>query len=261
MNKRWTLIPLFLPLLLTSVGCAQSKKQYIGIFSAMDVEVELLLSHAKIQETKTVGNAKIHVGTLMGKDVVISRSGIGKINASSGFTCVLEHYDVSKVIFTGVAGGVKDETSILDQVVGTRVVEHDYGYRGNGGFVWCGGDPGKMDPGEYYYCDPALVDLAYSSSLAVLKDQKVFKGTIASGDQFIASGEYTIYLENEFDAYACEMEGAAVAKVCTAYNKPFLVMRTLSDKADGISRETYRDFMEAASDQSSAIVEKMLESL
>ena len=261
MNKRWTFIPLFLPLLLTSVGCSQSKKQYIGIFSAMDVEVELLLSHAKIQESKTVGNALIHVGTLMGKDVVISRSGIGKINASSAFTCVLEHYDVSKVIFTGVAGGVKDEANVLDQVVGTRVVEHDYGYRGNGGFVWCGGDPGKMEPGEYYYCDPGLVDLAYSSSLAVLKDQKVFKGTIASGDQFIASAEYTTYLENEFDAYACEMEGAAIAKVCKTYGKPFLVMRTLSDKADGISRESYVDFMEVASDQSSAIVMKMLESL
>jgi len=84
---------------------------------------------------------------------------------------------------------------------------------------------------------------------------------IASGDQFIASADYVAYLNKEFDAYACEMEGAAVAKVCQTYEKPFVIMRTLSDKADGMAHESYVDFMDEAAEQSNAIVLKMLESL
>lgn len=262
MKKSHIYFPLFLLPLFSLFGCGeQAAPRYIGIVSAMDVEIDLLLEEAEIRETKTLGNAVVHVGTLKGKDVVISRAGIGKINASSGFTAVMDRYDLSKVIFTGVAGGTKDEESVLDQVVGTKVVEHDYGYQGNDGFVWYGGDPGRFEPGEYYECDPTLVDLAYESSLKVLKDQKVFKGVIASGDQFIASADYVAYLNKEFDAYACEMEGAAVAKVCQTYDKPFVIMRTLSDKADGMAHESYVDFMDAAAEQSNAIVLQMLESL
>ena len=253
---------LLLPLLLACFGCGnQAPTSYIGIISAMDTEIKHLLKEAKIQETKSIGSLVVHVGTLKGKNVVISRSGIGKINASSGFTCVLNHFDISEVIFTGVAGGVKDEENVLDQVIGTKIVEHDYGIQGNDGFVWCGGDPGRREPGEYYECDSKLVDLAYESSLAVVKDQKTFKGVIASGDQFIASSEYVDYLDKEFDAYACEMEGAAIAKVCQACDLPFVIMRTLSDKADGHANESYVDFMDVAADQSSSIVLKMLESL
>ena len=262
MKNRLSHFPLLLTLMISCAGCGnQAPKSYIGVFSAMDVEIDLLLKEAAIRETKTFGNAEVHVGTLKGKDVVISRSGIGKINASSGFTSVMEHYDLSKVIFTGVAGGTKDEESVLDQVVGTKVVEHDYGNIGNDGFVWCGGDPGRFEPGEYYECDSTLVDLAYESSLKVLKEQKVFKGVIASGDQFVASTDYVRYLNREFDAYACEMEGAAIAKVCQTYEKPFVIMRTLSDMADGQAHESYVDFIEAAAEQSNAIVLKMLESL
>ena len=254
--------PLLLSLLFSTLGCSsQSSKQYIAIVSAMDVEIDLLLEKAQIQETKTIGKATFHVGKLEGKDVVISHSGIGKINASSAMTSAINSFDLSKVIFTGVAGGVKDEENVLDQVVGTKVIEHDYGYRDNDGFLWCGGDPGKHEPGEVYECDKALVDLAYSCALATLKDQQVFKGTIASGDQFVASSDYVAYLDKEFDAYACEMEGAAVAKVCANFAKPFLIMRTLSDKADGAARESYVDFMDEAGDQSSSIVLRMLQSL
>lgn len=105
------------------------------------------------------------------------------------------------------------------------------------------------------------MDLAYECSLATLEGQSVYKGVIASGDQFVASAEYVSYLNEQFDAYACEMEGAAIAKVCEAYKKPFVVMRTLSDKADGQAREAYADFMDEAADQSCSIVLKMLESL
>ena len=174
---------------------------------------------------------------------------------------MLNTYDISKVIFTGIAGGTRDDEEVLDEVIGTKVIEHDYGFRTKDGFVWGGGDPGKKEPGEYFECDKSLVDLAYTSALTVMEEKHIFKGLIATGDQFIASSEYVNWLQEEFDTYACEMEGAAIAKVCTNYEKPFVILRTLSDKADGEAHESYADFGDKAADQSSKIVLKMLETI
>lgn len=236
-------------------------KTYIGIISAMDNEVSLLLEHASIKEKRTVGGITFHVGTLQGKDVVISPSGIGKIRCASGITSMLSLFDISSVIFTGIAGGTRDEESVLDEVIATSLVEHDYGYVTNDGFVWAGGDPGMQDPGEEFYPDKGLVDLAYQSALSVMEESHIFKGCIATGDQFIASKDYVEGLVRDFDAYACEMEGAAAAKVCTAYETPFAILRTLSDKADGEAGGSYLNFGDLAAMQSNRIVLKMLESM
>ena len=246
---------------LSACNGSQNKENYIGIVSAMDNEISLLLEKAEIKEEKTIGGIKFYVGSLSQKPVVISRSGIGKIRAGSGITAMLNNFNISKVIFTGIAGGTRDDENVLDEVIGTSVIEHDYGFITDDGFVWGGGDPGKKEPGEYYYCDPALVDLAYESALATMSDKNIYKGLIATGDQFISSSEYVKWLQEEFNAYACEMEGASAAKVCTAYEKPFVILRTLSDKADGEAHESYADFGDLAADQSSKIVIKMLESI
>ncbi len=142
------------------------------------------------------------------------------------------------------------------------MVEHDYGRITNDGFEWISGDPGTgSESGEYYYCDTELVDLAYDAAVQVLGEEHVFKGTIATGDQFIASEEYVKRLQDDFDAYACEMEGAAVAVVCMKYETPFIVVRALSDKADGNAHDSYDNFGDIAGDNSSRIVIKMLDSL
>ena len=243
-------------------GCDNAKKQeYVGIISAMDNEISLLLKQAKIEKEQTIGGVTFHIGNLKDKPVIISRAGIGKVRASSGITTLLNSFSISNVIFTGVAGGLRDEESVLDEVIATSVIEHDYGFITNDGFVWGGGDPGKKEPGEYYYCDPALVNLAYESAIATMDKDHVYKGLIATGDQFISSTDYVEWLKEEFDAYACEMEGASIGKVCVAYGNPFVVLRTLSDKADAEAQESYLNFSDLAADQSSTIVMKMLESL
>ena len=89
----------------------------------------------------------------------------------------------------------------------------------------------------------------------------VFKGTIATGDQFIANSEYVQQLRSDYDAYACEMEGAAAVVVCTKYKTPIVVLRALSDKADGNAHESYENFGDIAADNSSQIVLKMLDAI
>ena len=243
-------------------GCApkaEDKAEYIGIISAMDNEIDLLLEEAKIDHVDTVAGVKYHVGTLNGQSVVITRAGIGKIRAASGVTTMLIKYPISKVIFTGIAGGVADEPQVLDQIIATNLVEHDYGILSNDGFKWRSGDPGfGNEAGVYYECDSNLVQLAYDAAVEILGEEHVFKGTVATGDQFIANSEYVAKLQSDYNAYACEMEGAAAAVVCIKYEIPFVVIRALSDKADGNAHESYENFGDEAANHSSRIVIKML---
>ncbi|MBQ7699902.1 MAG: 5'-methylthioadenosine/adenosylhomocysteine nucleosidase [Clostridia bacterium] len=246
-------------------GCTSKTEEpteYIGIISAMDNEIDLLLKEAMIDRVDTVADVKYHVGSLHGQPVVITRSGIGKIRAASGVTTMLNTYKISKVIFTGIAGCVADEPQVLDEVIATNLVEHDYGIFSNDGFEWRSGDPGfGGEPGLYYDCDAQLVQLAYDAAVEVMGMDHVFKGTIATGDQFIANSEYVQKLRSDYDAYACEMEGAAAAVVCIQYKIPFVVIRALSDKADGNAHESYENFGDTAANNSSRIVIKMLDTV
>lgn len=266
MRKKLPILLLICVMLLVLIcGCtpkAEEPTEYVGIISAMDNEIALLLDEAVIDRVDTIAGVEYHIGSLHEQPVIITRAGIGKVRAASGVTAMLSKYPISKVIFTGIAGGVEDETEVLDEVVATRLFEHDYGILSNDGFEWCSGDPGTGgEPGLYYDCDPQLVQLAYDAAVEVVGEDHVFKGAIATGDQFIANSEYVDRMQRDYDAYACEMEGAAVAVVCINYETPFVVIRALSDKADGNAHDSYEDFGEIAADNSSRIVIKMLDSV
>jgi len=244
-------------LLLCGTGLAEETR-YIGIISAMQNEVDLLLAEAEIDRVDTVGGVDYHVGTLCGRPVVIARAGIGKILSAAGMATMLNRYDLSGVLFTGIAGGVGDETRVLDVVVATALVQHDYGQITNDGFEWAPGFDGETG---YYPCDEALVSLARDAAVEVVGEEHVFQGVVASGDQFVASEAYVKRLQEDFNAIACEMEGASIALVCSRYDTPFVVIRTMSDKADGQAHETYDNMADIAADNSCRIVIQMLKSL
>jgi len=151
---------------------------------------------------------------------------------------------------------------VLDQIVATRLVQHDYGIITNEGFVWSSGVDGEeQGEKEFYYCDSGLVDLAYDAAVQVLGEDRVFKGTVATGDQFISSEEYVKKLQQDFDAIACEMEGASVAAVCTQYKIPFVVIRAMSDKADGNAHESFDNMSDLAAENSNKIVIRMIDNM
>ena len=241
-------------LCLVLVPLAFAEDSRIGIISAMDSEVALLLKNAEIERVDTVGGVDFNVGTLCGQPVVIARVGIGKILAAAGTATMLNNYEISEVLFTGVAGGVGDDTSVLDVVIGTRLIQHDYGQMTNDDFVRFAEDE---DVG-YIPCDEGLVQSAFNAAVEVVGADHVFQGVIASGDQFVASEAYVDKLQKEYNAIACEMEGTSIALVCSQYDVPFVVIRTMSDKADGAAHETYENMMEIAADNSSSIIMEML---
>jgi len=256
--KKLLIVLLCLCLCLTAAFAeeAAENKTRIAIISAMENEVKLLLSETEIERTDTIGGVDYHVGTLCGQNVVIAQAGIGKVHSAAGAATMLNRYPVSALIFTGIAGGGGEKTQVMDMVIGTKLVQHDYGNQTQNGFEWTSE---YNDSDGYYSCDGDLVSSAYNAATEVVGKEHVFKGVIATGDQFVASETYVKYLQDQFDALACEMEGASVAAVCEQFGVPYVVIRCMSDKADGKAHETYDNFGDTAADHSGKIVMKMLE--
>lgn len=229
----------------------------IGIIGAMNEEIIELKSVMKNIAEENIGNLLFFKGELEGKNVVLVECGIGKVNAAICATIMKEHFDVDKIIFTGVAGGVNPSINIGDIVVGEDLVQHDvnataFGYR-------LGQIP-RMDDYKFNG-DEKLVSLAYETAIDQFGKDKVWKGRIVSGDQFIASDDKIKWLKETFDAFCTEMEGAAVAHVCHALDVPFVVIRAISDKADSEANVDYGEFVKVAAKNSKTIVEGILRKL
>lgn len=239
------------------VGC-KGEEQPIGIISAMDVELEYLLSQAKIEETYKLGDTTYSVGKLSDKKVVIVKSGVGKSLSAAVTSVLIDRFNVKSIIFTGIAGGVGDDVKITDVVISTKVMFHDYGFYGNDNKLQIGGD--FLDKVEIE-ADPNLVEAAYKTAVEVIGKDKVYKGIIATGDQFMANEKYVKYLEDSFNVLAVEMEGASVGYVASKYKLPFVIIRSMSDKADGLAHKDYDNWYKIVADNSGKIVVKLLDTL
>ena len=234
--------------------------QPIGIMSAMDSELALLLETADIAGSRMIGGTEYHYGKLEGKDVVLVRAGVGKSLASACTAVLIHEFNVSSVIFTGIAGGVGDDVGVLDVVIATDLILHDYGRVTADGFEWNGRAGVNPETGAIPV-DKVLSDLAYEAAITVVGEEGTFRGTIVTGDQFIMSDPYVTELQEKFDALACEMEGASVARVAYAFDTPVVVIRCMSDKADGLAHEVIEDFGDQAADISAGIVIEFLKNI
>ncbi|MBQ8137455.1 MAG: 5'-methylthioadenosine/S-adenosylhomocysteine nucleosidase, partial [Clostridia bacterium] len=168
--KKLTLI-LIVCLLFANLGLADvATPAYTGIISAMQNEIDLLLSEAEVDHVDSIGGVDFHVGMLCGKPVVIAKAGIGKILSAAGMAAMLNRYPIQEVLFTGFAGGVGDETQVLDVVIATSLVQHDYGEITNDGFAW---HAEPDDESGYYACDETLVSRAYDAAVSAIGQEHV----------------------------------------------------------------------------------------
>lgn len=194
----------------------------------MDKELVLLLPRLENQHTTDINGLTFHTGTLNGRDVVISRCGIGKVNAAIGAMTMIDHFKPSVIINTGVAGGT-GKTNVGDVVVADRIAYHD---------VWCGPD---TIHGQAAGCPRHFVSMVPSSLFDGLN---VRRGLIASGDIFVSkASEVAEILHHYPDAMACDMESGAIAQVCYLRKTPFMCVRVVSDtpgREDNISQ--YENF-------------------
>ncbi len=209
----------------------------VGIIGAMEEEVKLLLENAASVEKKTCAGLDFYRGTAAGENVVIVRSGIGKVNAALCTQFLICEYGVSCVINTGIAGGVVPGLSLLDFIVSTDAVQQDFDVRA------FGYDPGVIPRMEtsFFPADKRMVAAAETAHRKGGFTQKLIPGRIASGDVFVAERSRKEQIYGMFRPLCVEMEGAAVAQVCAVNGIPFVIVRCISDLAETKTEEFYEE--------------------
>ena len=229
----------------------------LGIIGAMDEEVAMIKAQLTDVQVETRAAMDFYKGKLEGKEVVVVRSGIGKVNAAMCTQILADIYGVTGVVNTGIAGSLKAEIDIGDIVLSSDAVQHDMDATG---FGYKKGQIPQMD--EFSFpADENLRKLAAKVCQEVNPEISVFEGRICSGDQFISDKGVKDAIISEFGGFAVEMEGAAIGQVAYLNHIPFLVVRAISDKADGSANMDYAEFEMAAIEHSVKLTVRMIQEL
>ncbi len=228
----------------------------IGIIAAMAEELEILLKDLNLEEKKEKANMVFHKGTINNKNVVAVVCGIGKVNSAVCTQILISEYNVDKVVNVGVAGGIGKDIYPGDIVVAENLVQHDMDTSAFGDNI---GQIPRLDTFDFK-CDKDMVAAA-KKSCEEISELNSFTGRIVSGDQFVANLEKIQWLEKEFGAISCEMEGASIAQVCYLNSIPFVVIRSISDNANNGAHMDYEKFTPIAVKNSTNILKNMLEKL
>lgn len=210
----------------------------IGIIGAMEEEVVKLTAQMENIKITKRASMDFYEGKLNGKDAVVVRSGIGKVNAAICTQILADLFRVDMVVNTGIAGSLDAKIDIGDIVLSSDSLQHDvdaaaFGY-----------EPGVIPRMEtsVFPADAQLTTLAKTACERVNPEIQVFVGRVVSGDQFIADAEKKNYLLQQFHPMCTEMEGAAIAQTAFLNHIPYLIIRAISDKADGSAHMDYPAF-------------------
>ena len=226
----------------------------IGIIGAMQAEVENLIGAIEGPEVREVVGFRFVTGRIGGREVVVVRGGVGKVNAAVCAQTMILTFHPEVVINSGVAGSLSPELDILDVAVATDAVQHDYDTTALGepaGALSINGELVTCLP-----CDAGWRDRLIRAAAAV--GVKAVPARIASGDQFITRGEDKARIVEQFAAQACEMEGAAIAQVCFLAGVPCAILRAISDSTDGNHSMEFTEFLGRAVENSHRILMEVL---
>ena len=236
----------------------------IAIMAAMQEEMVGLTSALSDARTINNGSRQFTTGTVHGQPVVLVLSRIGKVAAATTATALVERFDVSAIVFTGVAGGLASGVNVGDMVVASEFIQHDMD--ASPLFVPLYGRAiFPTDPGLTQSLRAAAQGLLNNLSQWIDQDTlhalhvqspKVHSGLVLSGDRFVSTSSESQALQKRLPlALAVEMEGAAVAQVCHDYGVPFAAVRTISDRADDHATIDFSRFIqEVASRYTSALI-------
>lgn len=224
----------------------------IGIIGAMDSEVKHLTGCLENSKTSVFSGMTFYEGKLNNKEVVVVKSGIGKVNAALCAQILILNFKVDKIINTGIAGATGKGLRVFDFVVSTKAVYHDFDTTAFGYKI--GQVPGLP---EAFDADPELVKKAIEifNTTAFAKEHSIQSGLIASGDQFISGGKKKDFIKETFSPACVEMEGAAIAHTCYINKVPFVIIRCMSDMADDDVEQTYSFNEETCAKASSEFIE------
>lgn len=229
----------------------------IGIIGAMDEEIICMKEKMEVISAKNIVGLTFYMGKYAGKNIVLVRSGIGKVNAAVCAQAMIDHYGVDYVLMLGVAGALIEELRVGDILLSVDAVQHDMDTSALG-------DPVGIIPRmaeSYFKADEELLRIAQEAGAEVAVGYRVLTGRVASGDQFIATKEGRAKIRKDVQGACAEMEGAAVAQTCWLNRVPFLIIRAISDGANEKADLSFEKFCGMAAQRSSALVERMIEKM
>jgi adenosylhomocysteine nucleosidase len=228
----------------------------IGIIGAMDEEVSILKAKLNNVETTVIAGCEFYQGALNGKQVVLTKSGIGKVAASVATTLLLEKFNPDTIINTGSAGGYDAELNVGDIVISTEVRFHDVDLTAFGYEI---GQMAQLPAA--FEADKGLIAVAQNAAQNI-EGLKIIQGLICTGDIFMADPVKAEIARNNFPTMAaCEMEAAAIAQVCHQFNVPFVIIRSLSDIAGKKSELSFEEYLPTAAKNASILVEAIVNQL
>ncbi|AKP66422.1 5'-methylthioadenosine/adenosylhomocysteine nucleosidase [Companilactobacillus ginsenosidimutans] len=216
----------------------------IGVIVPMEQEIKLFKESMEAVQSEIIAGVEFTHGTYADHQVILAQSGIGKVQAGMTATILNEKYQPDLIVNTGSAGGIGEELKIGDIVISEKLAYHDVDVTQSGYKM------GQL-PGSPLYFD---ADTFYVNEIRIAAektDLNYHVGLIVSGDQFIDDKAKIATIKKDFpDALASEMEGAAVAQVCTQFKTPFVVIRAMSDVGDENANVNFDEFVVQAGQKS-----------
>jgi len=223
----------------------------IGIIGAMEEEIKLLIEKMHKNNTKVINNFNFYICDLKDIKVIITKSGIGKVNSAVGTQLLISNFSPDYIINTGVAGGISKDVNVLDIIIASETMQYDVDVRSFGYKI---GQIPQME--EYIFkTDKKLKNYLEES---VSKTDKYKIGRIISGDKFVSNKSTKTYLEKEFNALCVDMESGSIGQVCYINKVPYIAIRSISDNADESSTINYKEFEKKAAKKSADIVIKTI---
>lgn len=225
-----------------------------GIIGAMEEEIALLKEQMDIEVVVKKASMEFYQGILNGREVVLVRSGIGKVNAGLCAQILVDVFHVSRLINTGIAGSLKAEIDIGDIVISSDALQHDMDARA---FGYERGEIPRMGT-QSFPADQVLVEMAREACQEANPDIHAFVGRIVTGDQFVAERAVKEEIASWTEGYCTEMEGAAIAQAAFLNRVPFVIIRAISDKADDSASMDYPTFEQQAIGHTVKLVEQFI---
>lgn len=248
----------------------------VAILSAMEEECASLIERMCPREEILIAGRTYYKGMLWGKDVVVAFSRWGKVAAASTTIVLIREFNVTEVIFTGVAGAIDKKLNVGDVVVGNKIYQHDMDARpilpryeipllGIAYFETDGERRAQIYKAANKYVNTQFGSINEKSDIAefnILSPKVVLAG-IATGDQFVSCAKKAKSIQQDMPDVVCvEMEGGAVAQVCSEYDVKYTIIRTISDSANDESSIDFPKFInEVAREYSLGIVKNVFEDI
>jgi adenosylhomocysteine nucleosidase len=245
----------------------------LAVLGAFHQEVMLLRGMLADAKSREIEGIEFVSGRIGDQPVVLAWTGVGKVNTAMTTTLLLEHFRPTRIIFTGIAGGVDPNLEPGDIVIARQTAYHDMGTLGPRGIEY-GGVKSRMtgEPNPVFFpADSQLLAAAQQAAQGTTfgsiglrtgeRPVKVVVGTVVTGDVFVAAQERGVELARTLGADAVEMEGAAVAQLCYQRGVGCLVIRSISDKADQSAVTDMQLFYARAAKNSAGLVVEMVRTL